>query len=147
MLHSFVLPTKTSAIFLSVPEIPRLKVVHDDQRRTIREATLPQADGTIRRVTSIAIKAANDGKPIVLGNHYHDIPEYFTILDGSPTVITAPLSDPDAITERTYDSGAHLVMQPLEAHAFIFPPEGGELRSTMDASFEAGGTHPHKISQ
>lgn len=130
--------------FLSTPTIPKMEVVHDDERRTIREVELEQFDGTMRRVTSIAIKAATDGQPVVLGNHYHDKTEDFVIISGEPKVVTAPESNPDDQTRHEFPDGGFISMRPGEAHTFIFT-KPGEIRSTMSGTFEEGGMHPRKL--
>jgi len=122
--------------FISGPNIPVMKPVHEDDRRAIREATMTMPGGSLRRVTSLAIKQSG-----VLGNHYHNHPEYFSVLSGNPTVLTAPREDPDSITVRNYPDGGHIVMQPGEAHAFHFD-EPGELISSMDGAFDPNDMHP-----
>lgn len=130
--------------FLSTPHIPTMEVVHDDERRTIREAELEQFDGTIRRVTSIAIKAATDGQPVILGNHYHDRTEDFAVISGAPKIVTAPEDNPSDRMHHEFPDGGFISMKPGEAHAFVFT-QPGELRSTMSGTFEEGGLHPHKL--
>lgn len=127
--------------FISDANIPRMEVVHDDERRSIREAEMRLSDGTIRRVTQLAIKGAG-----LLGNHYHPKPEHFTVLDGNPTIITADNDNPQIVTERHLPNGGHITMAPGEAHAFRFD-RPGNLISTMDGAFDPGDLIPFNIEE
>jgi mannose-6-phosphate isomerase-like protein (cupin superfamily) len=130
--------------FISGPTIPVMEVVHDDGRRTIREAELHSPGSPMRRVTSIAVKAAAEGQTMDLGNHYHSKPEYFSVLAGNPEVTTAHTDSPEDVTVRRLGPGDTVTMQPGEAHKFSFSGPG-ELRSTMDGTFEQSGTKPHQL--
>lgn len=131
--------------FLSTPDIPTMHTVHEDERRAIREAELKQADGQLRRVTSIVVKAPNQGEEMVLGNHTHVRPEDFAIINGNPKVLTAPLDNPEDITEHAFPDGGFITIDPEVIHTFVFE-EAGELRSTMTGTFEESGTKPHKLA-
>lgn len=130
--------------FLSVAEIPTMKLEHEDARRAIREVALRQCDGSLRRVTSIEINAPQPGEQMVLGNHTHVRTEDFAVLSGNPKVLTAPLGNPDDITEHSFPDGGFIAIKPKEVHTFVFDGPG-VLRSTMAGTFEESGTKPHKL--
>jgi hypothetical protein len=132
--------------FISGPQINAMKLVHEDDRRTIREVEMNLPDGTIRRVTSLAIHGPRDGEQsVALGNHYHDNPEYFAVLGGNPTVLTADKDTPKDVTVRTFPEGGHVVMKPGEVHTFNFS-QPGELISSMDGAFDPTDLHPQKLA-
>jgi len=130
--------------FLSFPEIPTMKLEHEDARRAIREVALRQCDGSLRRVTSIEVNSPQPGEQMVLGNHTHEKTEDFVVLSGNPKVLTAPLETPSNITEHSFPDGGFIAIKPEEVHTFIFDGPG-VLRSTMTGSFEQSGTKPHKL--
>lgn len=125
---------------ISGPNIPSLKLMHEDERRAIREAALPQSDGTIRRVTHLTIKGAG-----VLGQHYHPIPERFTVVSGDPVIATAPHDDTASVVVQRFPEGGHITMASGQVHAFEFGKEGGELISTMDGAFDPSQLIPAEI--
>lgn len=118
-------------LLISGPEIPRLLPMHEDSRREIREAEIRMPDGSIRRVTHLAIKGAG-----VLGQHYHPIPEYFTVRAGNPDIVTAPHDKLADVQVRRPPACGHVIMAPGEVHAFQFGEGGGYLISTMDGAFD-----------
>lgn len=130
--------------FLSTPDIPTMRVEHEDARRVISEVALRQCDGSLRRVTSIEIKAPQDGEQTVLGNHTHVRPEEFVIHGGNPKLLTAPSENPTDITEHSFPDGGFITIDPEVIHTFVFT-EPGELRSTMTGTFDESGTKPHKL--
>lgn len=134
--------------FLSGPEIPTMKLEHEDARRAIREVALQQCDGSLRRVTSIEVKAPQPGEQMVLGNHTHVRTEDFVIISGNPKVLTlTPDSEnPSAsiITEHSFPDGGFIAIEPEVVHTFIFD-QPGVLRSTMTGTFDESGTKPHKL--
>jgi hypothetical protein len=131
--------------FLSTPEIPTMKIEHEDARRVIREVALKQEDGSLRRVTSIEVNAPQNGEEMVLGNHMHNRVEDFTVLSGNPKVLTAPLENLDNVTEHSFPDGGFISIKPDVAHTFIFN-QPGEIRSTMVGTFEESGTKAHKLA-
>ena len=125
---------------ISGPDIPRIEVVHEDDRRTVREVNLRLPDGTMRHITHLAIKGSG-----VLGNHYHnDGPEHFAVINGNPLVVTAPHSNPTRLELRRFPDGGYVTMAPGEAHAFYFD-QPGDLISTMDGVFNPDDMHPQKL--
>lgn len=130
--------------FLSTPNIPTMQTVHEDERRAIREAELQQEDGQLRRVTSIVVKSPKEGEEMVLGNHTHVRTEDFVIHSGDPKILTAPLENPDDVTEHSFPEGGFITIPPETIHTFIFK-EAGVLSSTMTGTFEESGTKPHKL--
>ena len=127
---------------ISGPFIPTLAVVHEDDRRTIRETQVKNPDGTISRITHLAIKGAG-----VLGNHYHlSGEERFTVISGEPTVVTAPHEKPEESKMHTFPNGGYIVMQPGETHAFYFD-KPGNLISSMDSAFNPDDPdmHPQQL--
>ena len=126
---------------ISGPNIPTMKLVHEDYRRVIREVVVRVPDKGVRRVTDIAIREGGG----VLGNHYHTKPEYFSVISGNPTVYTAPSSEPTNMQERSFPEGGHIVMAPGETHTFKF--EGpGHLISTMEGEYDPADTVPQKLA-
>jgi hypothetical protein len=95
---------------LSKTEIPTMKKVHEDSRRVIHEVNLEQEDDTTLRVTSINVHEPHNGKPIVLGNHFHDKDERFTIMSGSPTLLTK-LPNEKVLDVRAVEGGDIVTMQ------------------------------------
>jgi hypothetical protein len=131
--------------FLSSPNIPTMKIEHEDTRRTIREVALMQEDGSLRRVTSIEVKAPEYGEEVVLGNHTHNRPEDFVILSGDPKLLTAPPENLENISEHAFPNGGFITIDADVAHSFIFN-KPGEIRSTMVGTFDESGTEPHKLA-
>ncbi len=136
---------KNKQEFISGPNIPVMEVQHNDHRRTIREATVEipgdeHHESTVRRITHIAVKGAGGD----LGNHYHTKEETFSVVNGDPTVYTAPKEEPTHITVREIPSTSHLVMEPGEVHTFRF--EGpGDLISSMEGQFDPADTIPQPL--
>jgi hypothetical protein len=130
--------------FLSTIEIPTMQTEHEDARRVIREVELKQYDGSLRRVTSIVVKAPQNGEQMVLGNHTHVKPEDFVIHSGNPKVLIAPSENPSDVTEHSFPDGGFITVKPGDVHTFIFD-QPGELRSTMTGTFDESGTKPHKL--
>ncbi|HEX8227394.1 MAG TPA: hypothetical protein VF572_06015 [Candidatus Saccharimonadales bacterium] len=135
----------THTEFISTPNIPVLETVHDDDRRTIREAVTQTPDGRKTRVTALAIKGAGS---VELGNHYHDNPEYFTIHDGDPLVATASKDTPEDVTVRQYSADSpedsYVTMDPGTVHTFRFAGKGN-MTSTMAGEFDPSDLHPQKL--
>ena len=125
--------------FISGPNISKLTTVHEDERRAIREAVLTGHDGALRRMTVLSIKGVG-----VLGNHYHNSPEYFTVLDGDPTILTAPKEQPSNVAVHRFPEGGHITMAPGQVHTFQFE-RPGTLMSTMDGAFDPTDMHPQKL--
>jgi|GEM_PF-1367062 len=133
-------PVEETNELISGPTIPLMKPVHEDDRRAIREAEITLPDGTVRRITHLAIKGSG-----ALGNHYHHSqPEYFSILDGDPAVLTAPHDQPTNVQVRHFPDGGHLTVMPGEAHTFQFT-KPGNLISSMDGAFDPNDLHPQKL--
>jgi hypothetical protein len=127
--------------FISGPNIATMRPVHDDDRRSIREAEMILDDGSVRRVTELTISGISRA---ALGNHYHPIPEYFTVHEGSPTLLTANVVNPAEVTSEILDKESYVTIPPKVAHTFIFDGPG-RLVSTMDAPFRAEDMIPHPL--
>jgi quercetin dioxygenase-like cupin family protein len=129
--------------FISSPNIGTMKPVHEDERRSIREAEMELPDGSIKRVTELTVHGIARA---TLGNHYHRVPEYFTVHDGKPTILTAPKDAPNEVTVHDLPDGGFIIMGPEQVHTFIFDGPG-RLVSTMDGAFDPTDMAPQKLEE
>lgn len=129
---------------ISGPNIPIMELVHNDPRRTIREAAITVPGSPLRRITEIVVKRPEAGQTMDLGNHYHEKPEDFVIVEGTPKVSTAHIDNPSQVVVKVMSAGDTITMQPGVAHKFSFDGPG-QLRSTMEGTFEESGTQTYKL--
>lgn len=144
-MYRMIREQKGSKQLISGPDIPTMRLVHEDQRRAIREVEINTPGSPMRRVTEIVVNAALDGKSVDLGNHYHGRPEHFTIVAGDPVLTTAYVDNPEDVQVQKMHPGDTVTMDPRVAHKFNFPDGPGELRSTMEGTFEESETRPHQL--
>lgn len=130
----------SNPLLISSPNIPRIQVVHEDERRIIREALIPPVkDGDpVQRLSHIAIKNAGE---VVLGQHYHPLPEHFIVINGNPDLWTAPHDNSTNITRQNFPNGGHVTIEPGVTHAFKFK-HGGDIISVMDGKFNPDNMIP-----
>jgi hypothetical protein len=123
------------------PLIAHMALVHEDNRRSIHEVSTLVDDGDgliVQRLTLIHINEA-----AVLGNHYHDGREQFTLVQGRAKLITQTVEDGVAThdpQETLLEAPAYLSVQTGLAHTFVFDGPGILLAIT-NCLHEDLGTH------
>jgi mannose-6-phosphate isomerase-like protein (cupin superfamily) len=116
--------------------ITAMALVSSDARRTISEATVTKADGSVERTTIIVTKP--EAAPV--GNYFHDGRETFVLVAGSAELLTQDVAT-DTIYRRLVLAPDLIEIQAGVAHTFV--PNGPiTLVCLTHSTYEDLGTHP-----
>ncbi len=115
---------------------------HSDDRRTISEVLVESPEDGRRRVT--LLETGVDGG--ILGNHYHmSESEFFALIKGSATLLTANHETPEDITETRLNTGDSIEIPTGVTHTFVFDGEA-VMMSSMDGAFDPTDMHGQKLA-